>query len=81
MKKFCSMPECDKELSPNSKLDTCVNCRASMGMWRRRGIPAIIERRSRLKKYDSRMETVIDEKSERKVVVLRQKKRAIGGGK
>lgn len=77
MKKFCTMPECDEELSENARLDTCKNCRASMGMWKRRGIPAIIERRARLKKYDSRMETIIDEKTDKKVVVLRQRARKV----
>lgn len=56
--KFCATPECDEEIKPGSSLDHCVNCRASMNMWKRRGIRAILERRSRLKKYDSRMELI-----------------------
>ncbi len=64
--KFCCMPECDEELKPNSKLDDCANCRASMGMWRRRGIKAILGRRSRLKKYDSRMERLVGPKEVKK---------------
>lgn len=60
---FCCMPECDEELKPGSKLEHCQNCRASMGMWRRRGARAILERRSRLKKYDSRMEAISGPKS------------------
>lgn len=56
--KFCCTPECDEEIKPGSKLEHCVNCRASMGMWKRRGIRAILERRKRLKKYDSRMELI-----------------------
>lgn len=55
---YCNMPECDGELAPRSQLKQCSNCRASMGMWRRRGTAAILQRRSRLKKYDSRMSYV-----------------------
>jgi hypothetical protein len=59
---FCCTPECDTEIKPGSKLDHCTNCRASMGMWKRRGIRAILARRSRLKKYDSRMEMLVGPK-------------------
>lgn len=58
MSAVCLTPECDEEISERSKLDHCVNCRASMNMWKRRGIRAILVRRSKLKKYDSRMEFV-----------------------
>jgi hypothetical protein len=60
---YCVTPECDEEISPRSKLEHCQNCRASMGMWRRRGIKAIMVRRSKLKKYDSRMERLVGPKS------------------
>jgi hypothetical protein len=63
---YCSMPECDGELAPGTKLPFCKNCRASMGVWRKRGIRAILARRSRLKKYDSRMATLETNKGERK---------------
>ncbi len=59
---YCKMPECDEEAAN----DFCKNCRASMGVWRRRGIRAIMARRSRLKKYDSRMEQLETTKGERK---------------
>jgi len=59
---FCCTPECDEELKPGSKLEHCANCRASMGNWRRRGIKAILARRSKLKKYDSRMEMLVGPK-------------------
>lgn len=60
---ICATPECDEELSKRSKLPHCSNCRASMGMWKRRGIRAILIRRSKLKKYDSRMAFVSEVKS------------------
>lgn len=75
-KGICSIPECSNELSENSKLETCPTCRASMGMWKRRGIRAILERRSRLKKYDSRMETLADERGHNVVVLKQRRKRA-----
>ncbi len=66
MAKFCITPECDNELAEGSRLPHCATCRSSMGVWRKRGIRAIMERRSRLKKYDSRMETLVDEREDRK---------------
>ncbi len=60
--KICSMPECDGELTENAISPHCKNCRASMGVWKRRGIRAILGRRARLKKYDSRMELLIGPK-------------------
>jgi Zn-finger nucleic acid-binding protein len=62
---ICTIPECGNELSENSRLDTCPTCRSSMGMWRRRGIKAILLRRSKLKKYDSRMATVAEQKEKK----------------
>lgn len=73
---FCCTPECDEEIKPGSKLEHCVNCRASMGMWRRRGIRAILERRKRLKKYDSRMGTLVELKA-----VPAPARKKIGGAK
>lgn len=70
MAAYCLTPECDEEISERSKLDHCPNCRASMGMWKRRGIRAILVRRSKLKKYDSRMEFV----SSPHAVVVKKKK-------
>ena len=60
----CSMPECDGELKETRATRTsfCVNCAASMGMWKRRGIRQILGRRARLKKYDSRMELLVGPK-------------------
>ncbi len=75
-KGICSIPECGNELSENSKLDACATCRASMGMWKRRGIRAIIERRMRLRKYDSRMETLQDSKGHNVTVLSTRRKRA-----
>lgn len=60
---ICATPECDEEVSSRSSLPHCKNCRASMGSWKRRGIKAILERRSRLKKYDSRMEMLVGPKA------------------
>lgn len=62
----CVMPECDGEVSPRSESSFCKNCRASMGVWRKRGLRAILSRRSRLKKYDSRMEWLETNKEKRK---------------
>lgn len=59
---ICNIPECGNELSPRSQLPTCPTCRASMGMWKRRGVRAILVRRAKLKKYDSRMETLVPKK-------------------
>jgi Zn-finger nucleic acid-binding protein len=72
--RICVIPECGNELSEGSRLDTCPTCRSSMGMWKRRGIPAILQRRARLKKYDSRMELLAD-KNDKKVVVLKQRRK------
>jgi hypothetical protein len=47
-----------------------------MGMWKRRGIRAILQRRSRLKKYDSRMETLVDARTGAKIVVLSQRRKS-----
>lgn len=58
--KVCSIPECGNELSERSQLPTCPTCRSSMGMWKKRGIRAILVRRSKLLKYDSRMETLVE---------------------
>jgi len=61
----CSMPECDGELSERRADNTpfCINCAASMGVWRKRGISRILSRRARLKKYDSRMAMLVGPKS------------------
>lgn len=72
---ICSIPECDEELSPNARLPECKNCRASMGMWRRRGIPAILVRRSKLKKYDCRMETAAEVAKKPKVKRAKPRKK------
>lgn len=75
-KGICIIPECGEELSERSSLPTCPNCRASMGMWKRRGVRAILERRSRLKKYDSRMETLVDKRGSNVVVLSQRRKQA-----
>jgi len=72
--KFCVIPECDRALSPNSKLDACTNCRASMGMWRRRGVPAVLTRRANLKRYDCRMVEVLETSKIAKRTIGRAKK-------
>jgi hypothetical protein len=58
MMALCKLCE-DKELSPRSKLDTCSNCRASMGVWSRRTAAEVLNRRRKLHIYDMRMELVV----------------------
>lgn len=62
MSALCNIPGCDNELLPRSNLKACSNCRASMGMWKKRGVKAILVRRGKLKKYDSRMETLVPDR-------------------
>lgn len=61
----CEMPKCDGELKEKraEKTGFCINCAASMNMWKRRGIRAIMGRRDRLKKYDSRMALISEIKA------------------
>lgn len=59
MTQACTIPNCDGEVAADSKFKTCPNCRASMGMWRRRGIAATVVRRNTLNKYDTRMSYVV----------------------
>lgn len=47
------------ELSPRSKLTTCRNCRSSIGVWGRRPMIEVLNRRRKLHIYDMRMETVV----------------------
>lgn len=49
----------EKELKPRSQLSTCSNCRASMGIWGRRGAAEVLNRRRKLHIYDLRMENVV----------------------
>lgn len=49
----------ENELSPRSKLTTCSNCRASMGIWGRRPTIEVLNRRRKLHIYDMRMENVV----------------------
>lgn len=56
----CIIPHCDGEVAAESKFKTCSNCRASMGMWRRRGIAATLVRRNTLRKYDTRMSFITE---------------------
>lgn len=74
--KICIIPECGEELSERSLLPTCANCRASINMWKRRGVRAVLERRARLKKYDSRMETLVDKRGSNVVVLSQRRKQA-----
>lgn len=54
----CTICE-EQELSPNSRLVTCKNCRASMGVWGRRPPIEVLNRRRKLHIYDTRMENVV----------------------
>lgn len=66
------MAECDGELKAKraERTSVCTLCAASMSMWKKRGIRAIMLRRSKLKKYDSRMAQV----SEIKAVTTKKKR-------
>lgn len=49
----------EKELAPRTRLTTCSNCRASMGVWQRRPAIEVLNRRRKLHIYDLRMENVV----------------------
>jgi hypothetical protein len=55
---ICKLCE-EVELSKKSRLETCKNCRASMGVWSRRPAAEVLRRRQRLHVYDMRMEMVV----------------------
>jgi hypothetical protein len=57
----CQIPECDNELKPGSRLDTCSLCRASINRWAKRRPAEVIERRRKLHMYDHRMSEVVDD--------------------
>lgn len=57
----------ENELAPRSKLPTCSNCRASMGLWARRPAAEVLNRRRKLHIYDLRMENVVLHPDPRKV--------------
>lgn len=61
--KYCVIAGCEEELPEGRRLDECINCRASINMWKRRGVRAVVERRERLAKYDNRMKTLIGPKA------------------
>lgn len=61
MSKICDIEGCDEEIKPGSKLPTCHLCRASIGSWGKRRPAEVLARRERLKKYDCRMATLVDD--------------------
>lgn len=61
MSKMCIIAGCDEAIDPGSKLDTCKLCRASINSWNKRRPAEVVARRERLKKYDCRMATLVDD--------------------
>jgi hypothetical protein len=61
MPAICATPGCINELTPRTKLETCSNCRASVGNWKKRRPAERLERRRKLKMYDNRMATLVED--------------------
>lgn len=61
MAKLCIIAGCDEEIAEGSRLDTCHLCRASINSWNKRRPAEVVARRERLKKYDCRMATLVDD--------------------
>lgn len=58
----CTVEGCNAELPEGARSTTCKNCRASIGAWKRRPLRDVLLRRARLRKYDTRMVIVEEEK-------------------
>lgn len=56
--KICRIGNCDEELSARSRLPFCKLCRASIGNWTRRPTGELLQRMTRLSKYQARMKTI-----------------------
>ena len=58
--KFCAIEECGEELSANSRMETCPNCRSTQYRWNSRRPAQIVERRRKLALYSNRMDTFFE---------------------
>jgi hypothetical protein len=82
-KGICIIENCGNELSERSTLEICPTCRSSLYNWRKRKPAAVIERRKRLRKYDARMSTIVndDAMEGKSKSTPRQHLKVIRGGK
>jgi len=53
----CCTTDCDNVVSPNSKLRTCVNCRAAIHRWDKRSTGEIVNYFQQLRVRTARMST------------------------
>jgi hypothetical protein len=53
--KTCCTPGCTNELSPNGRMRTCVNCRASAHRWEKRRPPEVLNYFQQLRVRTNRM--------------------------
>ena len=72
MAKKCSIPECQEILSEHAISPVCINCRSSIGRWKRRRPAERLERSRKLRVWGARLEELADAN----VVVLHKKRRA-----
>lgn len=56
--KYCSIENCEQELSPRSNLGVCPTCRGSINAWRKRRPAEVLQRRQNLHRYDARMSEI-----------------------
>lgn len=54
----CSTNNCPNELSPNSKMRTCPNCRAYWHRWDRKRPAEVVHYAHKLRLYQSRMNVI-----------------------
>jgi hypothetical protein len=59
MRRVCSIPGCEREISEKSRSTVCSNCRASMYSWAKRTPAEVIRRRINLTTYSNRMDNVL----------------------
>lgn len=58
----CKIGGCENDISPNSKLDICSNCRSGLSYWNRKRPAQVLHRRERLTVFSSRINTLIKKK-------------------
>lgn len=55
---ICIIENCDVEISERSQLAICPLCRGTLYRWRKRRPAEILQRRTNLVKYSSRMDNL-----------------------